>query len=211
MGLTLAGLLLLAYLLGSIPFGFLIVKFTTHGDVRQVGSGSTGATNVTRSAGLKAGLLTYLLDVAKGVAAVWLAGTGSGQNLHAMGAAGALCILGHMYPVFLGFRGGKGVATGVGVFLMLAPLATGGALLVWVLLFAITRTVSLGSIVATALLPVLIWVLDGMVNHVPHPLVTAKCLWAAGIGLLIVAKHHENIRRLLSGTESTFRKQTEEK
>src|SRR5262245_39889109 len=111
--------LILAYLLGSIPFGYLLVKyvFTSGEDVRKIGSGATGATNVTRRAGLKAGILTYLLDVLKGAAAVLLMQALTGGNYAWMGAAAVAAIAGHIFPVFLGFRGGKGVATGVGVYL----------------------------------------------------------------------------------------------
>ena len=102
-----SGILFLAYLLGSFPSGYLIVRLLTQDDVRHIGSGSTGATNVTRKAGVKAGLLTYVLDVGKGMLAVYVAGQLSGHNVHVMGSAGAIAILGHMFPIFLKFQGGK--------------------------------------------------------------------------------------------------------
>ena len=147
-------ILTLAYLLGSIPFGYLLVKyvFTAGEDVRQVGSGGIGATNVTRRAGLKAGLLTYLLDVAKGYAAVALMDAVT-DDYRWIGAAAVAAIAGHILPVFLKFRGGKGVATGVGVYLYIAPLAVVTTLALWSLIVYLTRYVSLASIIATAAVP----------------------------------------------------------
>ncbi len=205
-----SGILFLAYLLGSFPSGYLIVRLLTQDDVRNIGSGSTGATNVTRKAGVKAGLMTYVLDVGKGMLAVYVAGQLSGHNVHVMGSAGAIAILGHMFPIFLKFQGGKGVATGVGVFLLLAPVPTLAVFAVWGLIFALTRTVSLGSVVATGLLPVAIWAFEGVLVGKPASVWIPKLLWGLGIGLLIISKHHENIRRLLSGTESSFKKQGSE-
>lgn len=194
-----------AYFLGAIPFGFLITKAVTGDDVRQAGSGSTGATNVTRKAGLKAGLATYALDVAKGALAVWLAQRFAGSNPQAAGIAGLLAVLGHMFPIFLGFRGGKGVATGVGVFLMLAPAATLAALLVWGVIFGITRTVSLGSMIATLLLPVFVWGFDVYIAHAPQAVWMPKVIWALVIGFVIIARHYDNIRNLINRTEYKFK------
>jgi acyl phosphate:glycerol-3-phosphate acyltransferase len=197
---------LLAYLLGAIPFGYLLVKyvFTSGEDVRRVGSGGIGATNVTRRAGKAAGLLTYLLDVAKGVGAVMIVERVAEENYFWIGAAALAAMLGHIFPVFLRFRGGKGVATGVGVFLPLAPYAVLTALLVWAAIVYFTRYVSLGSIAATASLPLFIllyygWLLPASPQH-EHltPLVLVAVIAAA----LVVAKHHENISRLLQGTEN---------
>jgi glycerol-3-phosphate acyltransferase PlsY len=203
-GMTLA-ICAAAYFLGAIPFGFLITKAVTGDDVRQAGSGSTGATNVTRKAGLKAGLATYALDVAKGALAVWLAQRFAGANPQAAGIAGLLAVLGHMFPIFLGFRGGKGVATGVGVFLMLAPAATLAALLVWGIIFGITRTVSLGSMIATLLLPVFVWAFDVYVARAPQPVWLPKVIWALVIGFVIIARHYDNIRNLINRTEYKFK------
>ncbi len=194
-----------AYFLGAIPFGFLITKVVTGDDVRKAGSGSTGATNVTRKAGLKAGLATYALDVAKGALAVWLAQRFAAANPSAAGIAGLLAVLGHMFPVFLGFRGGKGVATGVGVFLMLSPAATLAALLVWGIIFGITRTVSLGSMIATVLLPVFAWSFDSFVAHAPRAVWMPKVVWAIVIGGVIIARHYDNIRNLINRTEYKFK------
>ena len=147
-------IVLLAYLLGSIPFGYLIVRAGGGGDVRETGSGGTGATNVTRRAGKWAGVLTLLLDALKGAAAVLVARAllagGAGANWWV--AASALAVVGgHVFPVWLGFRGGKGVATGLGVFLVLAPLAVLCSLLAFAVIVWATRYVSLGSITAAAL------------------------------------------------------------
>jgi acyl phosphate:glycerol-3-phosphate acyltransferase len=195
------------YLLGAVPFGFLIVKLFRGADVRAAGSGSTGATNVVRSAGIKAGALTYVLDVAKGAAAVLLMRTITPDPWW-LGAAATAAIVGHIFPVFLKFRGGKGVATGVGAYLAVVPLAVLTTLLVWAALFWKTRMVSLASIVATALVPVWIFVWYGLVFDQPLPVAT---MISVGIGcLVIVAKHHENIRRLLTGTENRFERRKAE-
>nr|MBA3767295.1 glycerol-3-phosphate 1-O-acyltransferase PlsY [Acidobacteriota bacterium] len=139
-------ILVAAYLLGSIPFGYLIVRAKEGGDVRETGSGGTGATNVTRRAGKKAGIITLMLDAAKGAAAVllarWLGTAGFEINWLVAGSA-VLAVIGHCFPVWLGFRGGKGVATGVGVFLALSPLAVAGALVVFIFVVLMTRYVSL--------------------------------------------------------------------
>jgi glycerol-3-phosphate acyltransferase PlsY len=192
----------LAYLIGSIPFGYLIVRVKGGGDVRETGSGGTGATNVTRRAGKSAGILTMLLDALKGVvvafAARWLLTPDFGVDWWVV-AASLAAVAGHVFPVWLGFRGGKGVATGLGVFLVLAPLAVLVALPCFVLVIRATRYVSLGSITAAALLPVGVWLLGGG-GRATAPLLTAAVLGAA----LIVYAHRANIGRLLSGTESKF-------
>lgn len=190
-----------AYLLGALPFGYIIVKATQGADVRAAGSGSTGATNVTRAAGLKAGLLTYVFDVLKGLAAVLLMRAVTDDPLWIGGAAVA-AILGHMFPVFLGFKGGKGVATGVGAYLAIAPYAVVSTLVVWALVVWRTRIVSLGSILATALVPVWVWVWHRFVfgDEVSGELVAVV---AAGCAI-IIAKHWANIRRLVAGTEHRF-------
>lgn len=190
-----------AYLLGAVPFGYIVVKAFVGADVRASGSGSTGATNVVRSAGIKAGALTYVLDVAKGAAAVLLMRAVAPEPAW-LGAAAAVVILGHMYPVFLKFKGGKGVATGVGAYLVIAPLAVLATLVVWVAIFWKSRTVSLASVVATALVPLWIYLWYGYVW--PRPDVAALALSACVGCLIVIAKHHENIRRLLAGTENRF-------
>jgi glycerol-3-phosphate acyltransferase PlsY len=195
---------ILAYLLGSLPFGYLLVKylFTEGEDIRRVGSGATGATNVTRRAGLKAGIITYVLDVAKGSAAVLLMKLVAEDNYFWIGAAAVAAIAGHIFPLFLGFRGGKGVATGVGVYIALAPLSVLSSLVVFILLVWRTRYMSLGSIVATGLVPFWTVLYYGWLFPSPH-LVALVVIAFLGCGL-IVAKHHENIARLIRGTESKF-------
>lgn len=191
----------LAYVLGALPFGYVIVRVASGKDVRGGGSGSTGATNVTRTAGLKAGALTYLLDVTKGIAAVACMLWVTGEPLW-LGLAAAAAILGHIFPVFLGFKGGKGVATGVGAYLVMAPLAVLSTLAVWALIFWRSRMVSLASIVATALVPVWVLLWYGLVWPRPGAWQTAL---ATCIGcVVVIAKHRQNIRRLLEGTENRF-------
>ena len=193
--------LALAYVFGALPFGYVIVRLTSGQDVRGGGSGSTGATNVTRTAGLKAGALTYLLDVAKGMAAVAVMRQVTEDPLW-LGLAAAATILGHVYPVFLGFKGGKGVATGVGAYLMIVPLGVVTTLVLWALIFWRSRMVSLASIVATSLVPV--WSLLWYGWIWPRPDAGATALAACAGCVIVIAKHHENIRRLLAGTESRF-------
>jgi len=190
-----------AYLLGSIPFGYLFVKYVfTHGeDVRTVGSGGIGATNVARLVGPKAGLITFVLDVAKGVAAVMLMRLVT-DDYFFIGAAAVAAIVGHILPVFLRFRGGKGVATGVGVYLALAPFSVLTTLVLWAAIVYKTKYVSLGSIVATAAVPVWTLLFYGILFPSRH--LTAMMIVAVAGCALIVAKHHQNIRRLIKGTEN---------
>lgn len=189
----------IAYLIGSIPFGYLIVRTKGGGDVRETGSGGTGATNVSRRAGKAAGVLTLLLDAAKGAAAVLIIQNVSG-SIWLQAAAAIAVIVGHIFPVWLGFRGGKGVATGVGVFLVLAPIALLCAGVVFLSIVFFTRYVSLGSITAAALIPLFVWLQNVFVEPVadPRPLLTAAITGA----LLIVFAHRGNIGRLARGTES---------
>lgn len=195
-----------AYFLGSIPFGYLIVRAKERTDVRQSGSGGTGATNVARRAGKAAGLLTLALDAAKGTAAVILAGWLLAPELNAsfwVALAGLAAMVGHIFPVWLGFRGGKGVATGLGVFLGLAPLAAACAGVVFMGVVWLTRYVSLGSMMASAMLPLLIWLLS---DRAGSPVNTRFVTVAAVLGCaLIIFTHRANVGRLLRGTESKFR------
>lgn len=185
-------LVVVAYLLGSIPFGYLIVRRKIGADIRETGSGGTGATNVSRRAGKAAGVLTLLLDAAKGCAAVVIAQLISGDNwVIALAAIAAL--VGHIFPVWLGFRGGKGVATAVGIFAVLAPIPLLCAGVIFLALVVTTRYVSLGSIVAAVLIPVFVWFLSGS-----QPLLIAAIVAAA----LIVFAHRGNMKRLASRTES---------
>ncbi len=194
---------ILAYLLGSIPFGFLIVRWQKGVDVRTTGSGATGATNVMRNLGIEGFIATFILDVGKGTFSVLLASrltSGSPNWIPLTGdprwiAAASVCaIFGHCFPVWLRFRGGKGVATGVGVFIALAPLQVLLVLVIFAVTVAITRYISLGSIIATAAFPVLVY----FMRRPPLPIV----LGAAGSALLIITMHRANIGRLLKGTEN---------
>jgi glycerol-3-phosphate acyltransferase PlsY len=198
-------IVLLASLLGSIPFGYLIVRMGGGGDVRRTGSGGTGATNVTRRAGKWAGALTLLLDASKGAAAVLVArallADGPGVNWW-VAAAALAAVAGHVFPVWLGFRGGKGVATGLGVFLVLAPLAVLCSLLVFVVIVWATRYVSLGSIAAAALIPLAVWLLGlRAADDNQLPLLTA----ATAGGALIIFMHRANIGRLVRGEENKLK------
>lgn len=189
-----------AYLIGSIPFGYLIVRLTRGADIRETGSGGTGATNVSRRAGKTAGILTLLLDAVKGAAAILVArallNNGPEANEAWLIAAAALAaIAGHIFPVWLGFRGGKGVATGAGVFLVIAPFALLCAGVVFLAVVLITRYVSLGSIVAVATMP-----LFGWLSGLTIPFLTCAVAGA----LLIIFAHRANIGRLIGGTESKF-------
>ena len=197
-------LVALAYLLGAIPFGYLLVKFvfTPGEDVRTCGSGGTGATNVTRKAGRTAGLLTYLLDVGKGIAAVSLMQTVAGHDYLWIGAAGIAAIIGHIFPIFLGFRGGKGVATGVGIYLLIAPYSVLAALVLWAVTVYFTRYVSLASLVAAGSLPLLSWLFYGVSRPDPH--FTALIIIALAAFCLILFAHRENVRRLIRGQEKRF-------
>jgi glycerol-3-phosphate acyltransferase PlsY len=207
-----------AYLLGSIPFGYLIVRATKGADVRATGSGGTGATNVSRRAGKTAGVVTLLLDALKGVAAVAIAkvvlglpffgeGTLAGpalENAYWWVAAAAIAvIMGHIFPVWLRFRGGKGVATGVGVFLVLTPLAVVLAGVIFVLLVWRTRYVSLGSILAAVSIPLFVLLRNVFVQPVTAftPIMSAAMAGA----MLILFAHRENIGRLKNETENRFK------
>ena len=189
---------IIAYLIGSIPFGYLVVRAKGGGDVRETGSGATGATNVSRRAGKAAGVFTLILDALKGALAVIIAKSMmNADNTGWLIAAAAIAVIvGHIFPLWLAFRGGKGVATGVGVFLVLVPMAVLCAAVIFVGVVALTKYVSLGSILAAAAIPLFVWLFVLEVDL--KPLLTAAVVGA----LLIVYAHRANIRRLLSGTES---------
>jgi glycerol-3-phosphate acyltransferase PlsY len=189
----------IAYLLGSIPFGFLVVKALGQGDIREKGSGNIGAANVVRSAGWVAGVLTLLLDAAKGYLAVWFASraTGGTETVRWMMAAALAAVIGHMFPLWLKFDGGKGVATGLGVFLPICREAVIAAVVLWLAVVACWRYSSLGSIVAAATLPIFVYLLYAP-RHAPPAYVT---LGTVLISLLILAKHRPNMERLIAGTE----------
>ena len=184
-------LALLGYLIGSIPFSFMVARLFGVKDVRTVGSGNVGATNVMRSAGKVPGILALLLDGSKGAVTVVLArGLTSSEAL--VCAAGICAMVGHLFPVWLGFRGGKGVATGAGLFLPLAPGALGIAALTFVATVATTRYVSLASILASLALPVAAYLLGGTTTVVVTAVVAAS---------MVVVKHHANLGRLVRGVE----------
>jgi glycerol-3-phosphate acyltransferase PlsY len=188
---------LAAYLLGSIPFGYLIVRTIGGGDVRARGSGNIGATNVMRQTNPLLGLTTLALDAGKGYLAVWLAARATSNNVRWMMLAALLAIIGHLFPLWLGFRGGRGVATGLGVFLPICLPAVLVAMIVWVAVLLFWRYVSLASISAAAALPLLLYVLYAP-PHAPPLAVSAGALAAMA---LVVFRHRQNIQRLIEGTE----------
>jgi glycerol-3-phosphate acyltransferase PlsY len=196
-----------AYLLGSIPFGLILVRVFRKQDIRQQGSGNIGATNVIRSGGKGLGAVTFLLDAAKGYVAVLLAWQ-VGLHVHQtqfqtqnLAATAAVCaLIGHVYPLWLGFKGGKGVATGFGVFLGITATAALVALAAFIVIFVLSRYVSLASIIAAIAFPVAALLL-------PHePLTPFMIAVVILLPLIVIAKHHVNIRRLLAGTEYRFGK-----
>jgi glycerol-3-phosphate acyltransferase PlsY len=193
-----------AYLLGSIPTGYLLMRFVRKQDIRSLGSGNIGATNVLRSGDKSLAIATFLIDVLKGALAVLL-----GARLAAIGfppipaanamALAALCaVLGHMHPIWLNLRGGKGVATAFGVFLVLSPWAALVSLGIFISVVAFSRYVSLGSILAAAAFPVAAWYL----STAARSWVAYTVMWL--VAVLIIVKHHANIQRLMSGTEYRF-------
>ncbi len=193
-------LILLGYALGSIPFGYLLVRARSGGDVRAMGSGNIGATNVARTAGWSIGVATLLLDSAKGFLAVWLAGHFSGGNIRFMMYAGLAAILGHIFPVWLKFSGGKGVATALGVFLVISWAAVAAAVAIFAIVLLFWQYVSLASVSAAAALPLLVYVLYAP-GHAPPVAVTAGTLLAT---VLVIVKHRKNLERLMAGTEPRF-------
>lgn len=198
--MTLLAIPIVAYLLGSIPFGLLLTRAFGRGDVRKVGSGNIGATNVARAAGLLAGVLTLVLDVAKGVGAVLLAKTLSNGSATWMMIAAFGVLLGHCFPVWLKFKGGKGVATAAGIFLILSPLACLAAVILFILVVIFWRYVSLGSVSAAAAMPLLIYFLWAP-GHAPSP---AVIFGVVAVALLVIYKHRGNMQRLLEGAEPKF-------
>jgi glycerol-3-phosphate acyltransferase PlsY len=188
--------LAVAYVLGAIPFGYLLVKWKTGRDVRSSGSGNIGATNVLRTSGRLAGVGTLLLDIGKGYLAVWIAERLVPDNIWVASAAALAVMAGHAYPVFLRFKGGKAVASFVGAFLRLTPIPLAAVLVVFVITVAVTRHISLGSIIGAATFPFAVW----LILHPAWPVVGAALI----AGVFIVYRHQENIRRLHAGTEHVF-------
>jgi acyl phosphate:glycerol-3-phosphate acyltransferase len=191
----------IAYLLGSIPFGLLIVKLGGGGDVRETGSGNIGAANVTRVAGLVPGILTLLLDAGKGYLAVWLARRISGGSIRWITAAVVAVVLGHMFSVWLRFRGGKGVATAFGAYIPISGMAVAAAAVVWIVVAIFWRYVSLASIAAAAALPLLIYELYAP-GFVPPRVLSLATVF---VSVLVVWKHRANMQRLIAGTESQLK------
>ena len=185
-----AGLFALGYLSGSVPYGLLLVRAAGLGDVRKFGSGSTGATNVLRAGNKKIAAATLLLDALKGAAAAWIGGYIDGA--FGMAFAGLGAVLGHLFPVWLGFKGGKGIATGAGVLLTAMPLIGLIGAAIWLASAIITRISSLSSLIACAAMPVLAIALQR-----PFPLQGMTVL----IAILIFERHRANIARLIAGTE----------
>jgi glycerol-3-phosphate acyltransferase PlsY len=182
--------ILFGYAVGSVPFAYLLARRAGI-DVRVAGSGNVGAANVLRTSGTPLGLTVMILDISKGAATVLAAYAGAGSS-HSMAAAGAAAIVGHIYPVWLRFHGGKGVAVAAGVFGVLAPLATLLSAAVFFAMAGLTRVVSLGSVVATVALPSAAWLTGSP---------TSVLVAAVGSGTLILFRHRANIRRILGGTE----------
>jgi acyl phosphate:glycerol-3-phosphate acyltransferase len=190
----------IAYLLGSIPFGMLIVKAQSGADLRSTGSGNIGAANVMRSAGAIAGLVTLLGDAGKGYLAVWIAErwTSGAASYRWMVAAAVAAVLGHVFPVWLRFKGGKGVATTFGAFIPICREAILAAAVLWLLVVAFWRYSSLGSMAAAAALPVLVYLLYAP-RHAPPTYVTLGTIF---VSLLVLLKHRGNLQRLVAGTEN---------
>src|ERR1051325_1598215 len=189
-----------AYFLGSIPFGLILTKLFGGGDVRKVGSGNIGATNVARAAGLLAGVFTLVLHAGKGAGAVLFAEKLSNDIATWMIISAFAVLLGHCFPVWLKFKGGKGVATAAGMFFVLSPLACLGAVILFILVVIFWRYVSLGSVSAAAAMPLLIYFLWAP-HHAPPLAVTLGTMATA---LLIIYKHRGNLQRLLEGVEPKF-------
>jgi glycerol-3-phosphate acyltransferase PlsY len=188
--------LLAAYLIGGIPFGLIVVKLTTGADVREHGSGNIGATNVLRTAGRKAGIITLVLDGLKGWFAVWLAAQLTGGSELWMSFAALAVLLGHAFSIFLRFKGGKAVASFVGAFAYLTPLPLLAVILIFIGVTAWTRYLSLGSIAAAGLFPLACW----MILHPAWPVLVAS----VGAAVLIIARHRGNIARIRAGEERMF-------
>ena len=189
-------LLLFAYLLGGVPFGYLLVKLKTGEDVRSMGSGNIGATNVVRTTGRAIGILTLLLDIGKGYLSVWLMARFTGSDVLWTSAAAVVVMLGHAFPIFLKFKGGKAVASFIGAYLALAPAPLFACLALLVIVVAVTRYISLGSILAAGLFPFAVW----LILHPAWPLL----LSALFSGAFIVWRHRANISRLRAGNEHVF-------
>lgn len=189
--------LVIAFLIGGIPFGYLLVRWKTGEDVREKGSGNIGATNVLRTSGRAVAVATLLLDIGKGVLAVWIADKLSDGSAVWMSLAALAVMAGHAYPVFLKFHGGKAVASFIGAFLYLTPVPMICALVVFVIVVAATRQISMGSIVAAGSLPLAAW----LIEHPPLSVILA----ALAAAVFLIYRHRANIARIRAGTENVFR------
>ncbi len=198
--MTLVAIPVAAYVLGSIPFGLILAELFGGGDVRKAGSGNIGATNVARVVGPLAGILTLLLDAAKGAGAVLIAQKLSNDSATWMMIAASAVLMGHCFPVWLKFMGGKGVATAAGMFFVLSPLACLGAVILFILVVIFWRYVSLGAVSAAAAMPLLIYFLWAP-HHAPPLAIT---IGTVAVTLLIIYKHRGNLKRLLEGVEPKF-------
>lgn len=194
--LALIFVLIVVYLVAAIPTGIVLSRLMGSEDIREKGSGNIGATNVYRVAGKLAGVLTLLGDTLKGFLPLLAIKTWLNPTPEQLGIASAVAILGHCYPVYLKFKGGKGVATALGIFLILSPKAVIGALIVFIIAVALTRFISLGSVLAAMSAPLLILMLD----H-PQPIFLATLFIAS----LVIWRHRSNIKRLMDGTENRFK------
>lgn len=196
MSLNLVLAVVIAYLLGGVPFGYLFVRFALKKDIRTMGSGNIGATNVHRTAGGRAGVIVLLLDILKGFLAVWIASLLTHGAPLGLAAAAMAVMIGHSFPVFLGFKGGKAVACFIGAFLFIAPLALLAVTVLFVLTVAVSKYISLGSILGALVFPIFVW----LIMHPPAPILVAA-IFAA---LLIVYRHKANIQRIVAGNENVF-------
>lgn len=194
-------LILFAYLMGSIPTGVVLAKFYGVKDITKEGSGNIGATNVGRVAGKKAGIITLVGDALKGVIPILAVMTVSGNVEWLIAAAALTAFMGHIYPVFNNFKGGKGVATALGIFLTISPLSALAAMLVFIILVAIYRYVSLGSVVAAGLIPAFVGIFSGS---------NAYIILSALIGGIVIYRHKDNILRLLKGEENSLAQKKKE-
>lgn len=194
-------ILIVAYLIGSTPFGVIIAKIAGLGDITKQGSGNIGATNITRIGGKKLGLATLLLDGLKGVFAIMVAQNLAAHNPELQIYAAALAVLGHIFPVFLKFKGGKGVATTLGVILFFSPIVGALTILVWVLVFAACKISSASALAAVSLTPFFALFFAANLQNNLSDLFFKLCIF---LSILVFAKHYQNIMRLLNGTESKF-------
>jgi glycerol-3-phosphate acyltransferase PlsY len=189
--------LVVAYLSGAIPFGYLLVRMKTGRDVRTMGSGNIGATNVLRTTGRAIAVITLILDIGKGLFAVWLAAKLTSDSPLWMSVAALAVMAGHAYPVFLKFKGGRAVASFIGAFLYLTPVPLLASIALFVIVVVATRYISLGSIVAAGSLPLGVW----LIEHPPAPVLIAALV----AGVFIVYRHGANIGRIRAGNEHVFR------